>query len=128
MREVVMFRHRADIRLAPGRVIEFQHSSLSVDEIWERERFYGPGLTWVFDTIEAVESERLHLRAKRGPHHRYRTFRWKHPRRSIIHCRRPVFLNLGQGWLLHLQFMGGRAPYGGCGRLITVDEFLPRTS
>ena len=89
MREVVMFRHRADIRLAPGRVIEFQHSSLSVDEIWERERFYGPGLTWVFDTIEAVESERLHLRAKRGPHHRYRTFRWKHPRRSIIHCRRP---------------------------------------
>jgi hypothetical protein len=33
----------------------------------------------------------------------YRSFRWKQPRRSILHCRRPVFLDLGDGNLLELK-------------------------
>jgi hypothetical protein len=28
---------------------------------------------------------------------RYRSFRWKQPKRSVLHCRRPVLLSLGNG-------------------------------
>jgi hypothetical protein len=127
MREAVIGRHRADIQLADGYVIEFQHSSLSVDEIQERESHYGR-MAWVFDASDARESERLDLRRKPGRGERYRSFRWKQPRRSVLHCRQPVFLDVGDGWLLRLQFMGHRAPYGGCGQLLNTDEFIAHTS
>src|SRR5258708_1882609 len=40
-REVAIQNHRADILLPGGRIIELQHSAISVDEIAEREKFYG---------------------------------------------------------------------------------------
>jgi hypothetical protein len=46
-REVTVGNHRADV-LIGGHAIEFQHSSISVDEIRERELHYG-SLTWVID-------------------------------------------------------------------------------
>ena len=78
--EVALGAHRADVQLPSGLIIEFQHSSLSIDEIEEREHFYGPRLIWVFDEIDAAWDERLLLRPKRG---RYCTFRWKQPRRTM---------------------------------------------
>jgi len=56
----------------------------------------------------------------------YRSFRWKHPRRSLLHCRRPVFLDLGDGCLLEPKKLHPNAPYGGWGYLCTVDAFLAR--
>lgn len=125
--EIPLGDHRADVQLPTGHVVEFQHSSLSVAEIRERERHYGRML-WVFDVVDAHETDRLNLRRKKaGPHgDPYRTFRWKHPRRSILHCRRPVFLDIGGGWLFHLRRMYPTAPYGGWGYLITTDAFLAR--
>jgi hypothetical protein len=40
--------HRADIVCADGTVLELQHSSISPEEIRERERFYGK-IAWLFD-------------------------------------------------------------------------------
>ena len=40
--------HRADIRREDGYVIELQHSAISVDEIVERETFYGR-MVWLLD-------------------------------------------------------------------------------
>ena len=130
MREVVIGAHRADVLLPNGCAIEFQHSSLSVDEIREREDYYG-SMLWVFDTVDAYENDRLNLRRKRAGHESqsdrsYRSFRWKHPRRSLLHCRRPVFLDLGGGNLLELKRLYPNAPYGGWGFLLTIDMFLAR--
>jgi competence protein CoiA len=132
-REITIGNHRADVRSPTGLVIEFQHSALSADEIRERENHYGRML-WVFDAVYADETDRLDLRAKRGRDgSEYWSFRWKHPRRSILACRRPVFLDLG-GWsqnydcrfhrLLELKRMYPNAPNGGWGHLRAVDEFL----
>jgi len=55
--------HRADV-LVKERVIEFQHSSISAEEIRERENFYGRWynkMTWVFDCREAYKARRLRL-------------------------------------------------------------------
>ena len=209
--EIPIGNHRADVRSPTGLVIEFQHSALSADEIREREDHYG-SMLWVFDAVEAFQTDRLNLRCKRpecntrygvsgygrylkDPRHPccinedddtsiccerpegecvtrrwhqprnrgtvwrgspgrgwhqqwlpsdgpdkspccdtltdgeadpYRSFRWKHPRRSILHCRRPVFLDLGDGCLLELKKLYPNAPYGGWGYLCTVDAFLAR--
>ena len=130
--EISIGNHRADVRSPTGLVIELQHSHLSADEIRERENHYGRML-WVFDTIDAYEQNRLWLRRKRKPgvhwyddiggedryepDRGYRSFRWKHPRRSLLHCARPVFLDLGNGQLLELKKLYPNAPYGGWGYL-----------
>lgn len=41
-------RRRADIMRPDGIAVELQHSSISVEEIVEREAFYG-NMTWIFD-------------------------------------------------------------------------------
>ena len=54
--------HRADAVSPRGHVIEFQHSSLSPDDIEERSAFYsrfGP-LTWVFDGTVSSWRKRWH--------------------------------------------------------------------
>lgn len=52
-------RHRADVLIGKY-VIEFQHSSISVDEVWRRNDFYisaGYNVIWVFDVIDEYENE-----------------------------------------------------------------------
>lgn len=46
--EVTITPHRADIHTSGGVVVELQHSSISIEEIGEREDFYGD-MIWVFD-------------------------------------------------------------------------------
>lgn len=48
-------KHRADIRLPNGVVIELQHSSISVEEISIRERFYNK-MVWIFDVTDAANA------------------------------------------------------------------------
>lgn len=123
-REVVITKrcvsHRADV-VTGKTVIEFQHSSISPDEIWERESFYGR-MIWVFDAIDAVENNRLILRPKDG----YYTFRWKWARTSIPSATKDVYLDVGNNRLLELRKMGITAPVGGWGNLITWKQFVGR--
>lgn len=54
-------RHRADVA-AGDFVIEFQHSPISPDEFWRRNRFYnscGRLVYWVFDVSEPYEAGNL---------------------------------------------------------------------
>lgn len=62
-REVVLenngIKHRADV-LINNTVIEFQHSSISHEEILERNNFYrslGYNVVWVFDAIDKIDSD-----------------------------------------------------------------------
>ena len=82
--EVVMGPHRADVVTASGHIIELQAGYLSVDEIAEREAFYGEALTWLY---RCHWTERLHF----GP----RGFWWKHGAKAMTTHRRPVFWDLG---------------------------------
>jgi competence protein CoiA len=122
-REVIMGRHRADIVTTQGLVVEVQHSNLSVDEIAERE-FYYSRMVWIFDAREAVRQERLDLRTKQGSAPNYRTFRWKHPRKSIAACRAQVWLDLGNDLLLKLGRIYPKAPCGGYGTLHRQQDLI----
>jgi competence protein CoiA len=141
-REVVIGNHRADIVTPRGVVVEIQRSHLSVQAIAEREAHYG-AMVWIFDAREAAgpnagarwtsaggggswvdECEpRLHIRnPKRPDSPLYRTFRWKHARKSITACRQTTFLDIGCDQLLLLGKIYPDAPVGGWGHIWTREQ------
>lgn len=124
--EVVLGPHRADVKIG-NEVIEFQSSSISVEDIRERERFYG-SMTWVFDAQEAYASGRLSLRA--DPTRRTKkdfvvaTFRWKHARVSTAYCRQGVVLDVGRDYLLSVQKIHWGKYFSGWGILLPKAELV----
>ena len=131
-REVVIGEHRADIRLRTGQIIELQHSSISADEVEERELFY-ERMIWIFDADEFKHN--LMLREKISKYGKlYYTFHWKRPRKSILACQIfPLYFDLGiQGVLQVKKFMGhegtgawgGYTSWGGWGYLLKKDFYL----
>lgn len=124
-REVSIGNHRADIITPRGVVVEVQHSHLSTEQIAEREAHYG-AMVWIFDAREAADPgfARLALTQPRGhPEPTYRTFRWRHARRSIGACRQPVYLDLGGERLLLIGRMSvGDGPTQGWGHVWTRDQ------
>jgi hypothetical protein len=118
-REIVIGNHRADVRAFDGTIVELQHSSISAEEINERERFYRR-MVWIFDATEAVADARLLIRRRSGRD--YVTFRWKHPRKTLGACRRPVLLDLGSDLLLRVRKIHLVAPCGGWGMLTTRPD------
>lgn len=95
--EVVIGPHRADIVGNGNRVIELQHSPISVGEIRERETFYGD-MVWLFDMREAFENKNIILwfpvEGVEFPY-TFNNLHWKRPRKSILYCRKPVCLDFG---------------------------------
>lgn len=91
-------KHVADVLLPTNKVIEFQHSSISAEEIVEREKFYR-NILWVFDASKAAEASRFVTYQKDG----YWTFCWRHPRHSLRRCALPVFVDLGDGYLFEIR-------------------------
>jgi hypothetical protein len=88
-------RHRADAVSASGKVIEFQHSSISPKEVAERERFYG-NMAWVIDGSEAFWKNRIGLDLRHPEDgSEYVRFRWKSRRRSFDNATAPLFIDLG---------------------------------
>mgnify|MGYP003394285807 FL=1 len=96
--EVVIGPHRADIRATTGTVVELQHSYLPAAEIAERESFYGD-MVWVFDATAAAE--RMSVRAPEVDNAPF-FLRWKHPSTMILQVQRPLYLDVGDGWLFAL--------------------------
>ena len=88
-REIKMANHRADVQLPNGRVVEFQYSSLSEDEVFERENFYNE-LTWVWDARKFQKN--FTFWEKDATH----TFYWRRPRHHIATCTKTVYLDFGE--------------------------------
>ena len=114
--EVIRGPHRADVVSASGHVLELQHSAISTEDIAKREQHYGPRMYWLFDIRQAYETGRFDMR--RGKDDAYVTFRWKHARQSVLTCRRPVLLDLGEGLVLRVKKIHSGRPVGGWGNLI----------
>jgi hypothetical protein len=83
-------RHVADVLTPRGVVIEVQHSPLSINEVAERESFYG-NMGWIFDVREPVEAGRIVIRDK-GTH---LTFKWNQPRMWVAGAQRPALWDAG---------------------------------
>lgn len=105
--EVVIGKHRADIK-TPKVVIELQHSSISTEEIREREQFYGD-MVWVFDqrrSIERIDGRPPQTNRFFPEFDAYERFEWLRHRRSLAVCEKPVFIHLGRGRLYHVFNFG----------------------
>jgi hypothetical protein len=90
-REVVVGCHRADIKLKSGLIVELQHSSLSIDDIEEREEYYG-NMIWLFDGSGFYD--KMEFRFKQPEHgDEYVTWTWKRPRAYIVECTKPVYID-----------------------------------
>jgi hypothetical protein len=129
-REVVAGCHRADLISANGTIIELQQSSISPAEIREGERYYSqytPRFLWIFDARDANADSRLDIRKRSSNGNpEYRTFRWKHPRKSVASCRKPVLLDLGCE-VLRVMKIYPDAPCGGWGYLkpvLDVEDWI----
>lgn len=140
-REVGIGNHRADVATDTV-VIEFQHSHLGAEEIRDREEHYedhGKPVVWVWDASEAYADDRLTVTGVGlGGPHEHHDFHWSHARRSIAACQCPVYLDLGDGWLLQLRKVhnkerdpgdtriGRWEPFCGWGHRVSREEFVKR--
>ena len=111
--------HRADIRIRNDVVVELQHSSISVAEIYAREQFYGPSMLWLFDATQ-VNSKRTRLYFGRPKRTHYdwiqenlnlgsqipsnlRWFHWIHPRTSAFFAKaEKTYIDTGPHGILKL--------------------------
>jgi competence CoiA-like predicted nuclease len=123
-REVALGCHRADVMTNAG-VIEFQHSSISADDILERESFYRR-IVWVLD---ASGFRRNIEHRRRG---KYDSFRWKHPRKSWWHSgghrhtQVSIYLDYGYSRLFQIRKLYGNIPCGGWGTWVSRSSFISR--
>lgn len=129
-------KHRADFCSPKGLIVEFQHSSISVEEIEKRENFYGFNMLWVFDLSGRLDVEqkfwlpdgstitrpRFEFKSEEGD---YRTFRWRQPRKSLKYAKRTMFFDLGDGLLFKVgKIYLDEPPCGGWGHVMMKHDFL----
>lgn len=125
---------------------EFQHSSISADEIRARENFYlnkaKMGMIWIFDlqeksiwqSGEKIFQPRFHLYAT-GLRHDFKKddairFYWSNGQKSILHTTTKVYLDLGNykntdiHYLVSVQSFSDTGKFSGIGTLYSKEMFL----
>jgi hypothetical protein len=118
-------RHRADLLLPNGIVVELQHSYISPDEIREREQFYGR-MIWIFDIQDCLSlnpdtGEPRFLLWDKGS---YWTFRWKHPKKHIAFAKATTWLDLGDEQVFVLKKFYTDEHYAGWGYVQSKFDLL----
>ncbi len=101
-------RHRADVVLRDGAILEIQRSPISVGEIAERERFYGR-MAWLFDASQWIKNVDGPWPWGSDDDPRYRwvskpaglpvRFGWSCARPSHRAIAAPIFWDVGDGWV-----------------------------
>ncbi len=131
-REVILchnfHKHRADLCLPQPDdsllIVEFQHSSISVEKIREREHFYTQigHLLWVFDAWKF----QIRLEPASSNSDIYQ-FTWSRPHKSLWEINSSLAFDFGHVILLIAQAHqrhGKRTPCGGWGWLYRKQEFV----
>lgn len=128
--EVVMGRHRADIVLIDGRVIEIQTKVLRAAEIASRETTFGE-MAWIYRITDEVSGG--HLITERANLDGRFKFTWNAPRRSLLSHRRPVYWHWYSDrseeiWHIESFADAGNGAWTGSARVIAKDweEFSRR--
>lgn len=123
-------RKIADLITDGGMVVEFQNSPITPEEIRFRERFYGK-MIWVFNADDAYYNDRLetfiNVKDKKTTKDRYYyTFCWKHARKTVLACNKPVYLDLGNGNIFGIRKIYQGPPVRGWGYMKSKDHFIQR--
>jgi hypothetical protein len=85
--EVIIENHRADIKCKDNIVIELQNSSISPDDICDRERFYDK-MIWL------INGETLGKNFIINDKISYFTFSWKNPPQSFFYANKPIYIDI----------------------------------
>lgn len=93
--EVILGDHRADLIASDGAIVELQNSPISVQEIREREAFYGARMLWLLNGEPFRGNFRVQKSGQQG------RYQWAWPRLAWTYARRPVLIHgFSQGTLL----------------------------
>ena len=138
-------KHRADILLENTKqepwgkqnyhlIIELQNSSISLEEVREREEFYD-NMIWLFNGETFAKG--LNLRRKD-----IITFRWKNPPKIMWYARKSInihlkgkigisyfngeYIFLNGEYIFQIKKIYPKCPCGGWGVLLTKEQFLKR--
>lgn len=114
-REVVLPPHRADIKTDTGVVLELQHSALSPAEIYDREKFYGD-MIWIIDSEPFIKN--LSLEVLKG----YVKITWKWFRKSWVGSKKPIFIDMRDGYLFQPVKLNDRGR--GYGHFVPAADIL----
>lgn len=115
--------HRADAA-AGDWTLELQHSTLSIVDAWQRERFYGPRLAWLWDMTDPDRWERVHF-GRVG-------FWWKHGAQMQAKLGRPVWWHTPTDDVIRVRLGtvenddGGSRVLGKVLRCLSASEFADR--
>lgn len=115
--EVIIGKHRADIKTQSGKVIELQNSPISAEDIQIREEYYN-NMIWVLNGYSLWQGFE-----ERPKNNNLITFRWKHPAKSWWNAKKPIYLDLGNHIIL-IKKIYPNLPCGGYGVSISREEFL----
>lgn len=103
--------HRADAVMKDGTVVEFQHSSISLEDMGKREEFYRE-MIWIFDVREPYEKNRLRLVDRTE----YFSYFWDWVRKHIFKASKPIFLDFDDKsdsvFLVKKAYNNGKAGWG----------------
>ena len=120
--EVTIGPHRADIVGNGGIVIELQNSPISSECIRERESFYRK-MIWIVNAEQFKENLDIRV-SRRNNSPDYRTFRWKHLRRSWAFAKMPVFWDFGHSdRIFKVGKVHDGTPCGGWGTWVSSNDF-----
>jgi hypothetical protein len=122
--EVAVGRRRADVLTRYGWAVEFQHSPLTPREVAAREKDWGSRLIWVWDALEATESERLTAYHPEG--RPFETVRWAWSKAHVTTAKAPSFIHIAADSLLFMGQWYQKRPHRpviGYGWRLTADEF-----
>lgn len=102
-REVPMGGHFADMVAGDGTVCEVQHSSIDIEELRDRERFYGE-MRWIFD----ARDKGFEVEERGNGYSVHRSHSWP----TITFARRRVMLDLGENTIISLEKINESGSYG----------------
>lgn len=112
-------KHRADVCLGTkfgNLILEFQASSIPIEEVEAREGFY-KNMVWIVkaDQVDlTLTKAKANQKSPIGLSATRNGFRWRHPKKWVQLTKRPVFLELDDGHLFLIEKItppGGRC-YG----------------
>lgn len=85
--EFIMGRHRADIRTSDRWIIELQNSTISVNDIIDREIYY-KRMIWLLNGKTLCKGLRIREKENRI------TFRWKNPPKSWWEAKKELYIDM----------------------------------
>ena len=124
--EIAVQNHRADV-IYRNHVFEFQHSSISQQEIYEREMFWlnqFDQMFWIIDASEFANNFDLRVKKNFG-YWKIVSFRWKYPRKTWWDINANLAIDLGDN-ILEIKKLYSNTPCGGWGNLYQKKYYHER--